>query len=798
MRRRLAALAVLASCGCAFAAPARAQETPTLRAGVGKADITPRTGFYLGGWTRADRTAHGQHTRLFSRALVLERGGRKAALVQVDLFMVPAGLVQHIGERLADRGLSEQNILISASHTHSGPGGYANFPTLNTAAPSLETATDPFTFAGFFQPSDADPQLYRFLVEQISAAIRRADDDLGPAVAGWGSSRIVGLTENRSVEAHLANHQILLERGEGNASLDPQGAEHTIDPDVDVLRVDKLLRERVRVRVRVRQRRRARQRPPRRAKACGASVSACMAAQRRRPRYRMTYRMRTRRVPVGGWSNFADHGTVTKSSFEFYNADHHASALRVFEQRVRRQGRVPAGQEVINVYGNSNEGDMSAGLDRHGPAASDYVGRVEADAMVEAWRSAKANLSATPELDVRWTRMCFCGRDTEGGAVAEQPQVGIPFLTGSEEERGPLHDITQTPLEGRRAPVDLGPHGNKIYPPGASSVPDAVPLLAVRVGSQMLVSIPGEGTKEVGARIRAGVARAVAGSGIEKVVISGLANEFILYFTTPEEYARQHYEGGNTHFGKFSANLLQQDLAQLAGTLARGEPAPPAYPFDSTNGVRPDGPAFGAGAASGTLLEQPAEGYERLAHATLAWRGGPRGLDRPVDRAFLTAERRVGGRWVAYDSDLGLAMLWTVDDDDVHRAKWEIPRSAPAGAYRFVVTAKQYRLESREFRVEPFRGLDVRQVPAPAGRVAVSLFYPEARRDIDLTFRPEFAPEGIVFFRVGGERVRVRRTISGVFSVAAAPGAPVTVDAGAATDAHGNTNGAPLSLSGRR
>ena len=786
MRRPLAALAVLLACGGASAAPAAAQDPGSLRAGVGKADITPRTGFYLGGWTRADRTAQGQHTRLFSRALVLERGGRKVALVQVDLFMVPAGLVQHIGERLTDRGLSEQNILISASHTHSGPGGYANFPTLNTAAPSLETATDPFTFAGFFQPSDADPQLYRFLVDQISAAIRRADDDLGPALAGWGSSRIVGLTENRSVEAHLADHGILLERGEGSAELDPQGAEHTIDPAVDVLRIDKLLRERVRVKVRVKQRRRTRaRRRDRRVPAFTGSV---------RPRFRVTYRTRTRRVPVGGWSNFADHGTVTKSSFEFYNADHHGSALRVFEDRIRRQGRVPAGQEVINVYGNSNEGDMSAGLDRHGPAASDYVGRVEADAMLEAWRNAKANLSATPELDVRWTRVCFCGRQTEGGAVAEQPEVGIPFLTGSEEERGPLFDITQVPFEGRRAPVELGPHGNKIYPPGASSVPDAVPLLAVRVGPRLLVSIPGEGTKEVGARIRADVLRAVAGAGIEDVVMSGLANEFVLYFTTPEEYARQHYEGGNTHFGKFASNLLKDDLARLAGTLVRGEPAPPAHPFDSTNGVRPDGPEFGAGAASGTLLEQPAGAYPRFGHATMAWQGGPQGLDRPVDRAFVTAERRVRGRWVRYDDDLGLAMLWTVDDGGRHTAKWEVPRSAPAGTYRLVVTAKQYRLETRPFAVEPFRGLAVRETPAPAGRVAVTLGYPEARRDVDLTFRPEIAPKGVVFFRVGGERVRVRRTISGVFSVAAPAGVPVVVEAGAATDAYGNTNSEPLRL----
>ena len=53
-------------------APAQAQGAE-LRAGVGKADITPRTGYYLGGWTRADRVAKGQHTRLHSRALVLQQ-----------------------------------------------------------------------------------------------------------------------------------------------------------------------------------------------------------------------------------------------------------------------------------------------------------------------------------------------------------------------------------------------------------------------------------------------------------------------------------------------------------------------------------------------------------------------------------------------------------------------------------------------------------------------------------------------------------------------------------------------------
>jgi neutral ceramidase len=760
-RATVAALVSVAACALP-AAPATAQG---LRAGVGKADITPRTGYYLGGWTRADRTAQGQHTRLFSRALVLQRGTRKVALVQVDLFMIPGGMVRHIGERLAGLGLTEQNILISASHTHSGPGGYGNFPTLNTAAPSLETATDPFSFVGLIQPQPADPQLYRFLTEQISAAIRRADRDLGPAVAGWGSSQILGLTQNRSIEAHLANHGLELERGQGSEAQDPGGYVHTIDPDVNVLRVDKFI--------------------PLRRRGRRGSPPAFTGQAGGVPR---------RRVPIGAWSTFADHGTVTKSSFEFYNADHHGSALRVFEAQVRRSGRVPASQEVLNVYGNSDEGDMSAGLTRHGPAASDEVGRVEAAAMLRAWREAGSRLSREPALDVRWTRMCFCGQETEGGAVADRPEVGIPFLTGSEEERGPLFDVTGQPLEGVRSPLDLGPHGHKLFPPGASGVPRVVPLLAVRVGPRMIVSVPGEGTKEVGARIRADVERAVAGAGIERVVVSGLANEFILYFTTPEEYARQHYEGGNTHFGTYSSNLLKAELARLAGTLARGEPPPPPEPFDATNGVLPDGPPYGSGAASGSLVAQPGAAYPRLGHAEVAWQGGAQGLDRPVDRAFVIVQRRQGRRWVRADDDLGLAMLWQVDDAGRHRARWEVPLRARTGVHRFVVQAKRYRLVSRPFRVTTFRALTVREVAAPAGRVAAQLVYPTARRDVDLTARPAQAAGGRVAFRVAGRLVRAASRTGTTFSVPAPAGASVTIGAGAARDRFGNANGAAVRL----
>ncbi|HEV3378771.1 MAG TPA: neutral/alkaline non-lysosomal ceramidase N-terminal domain-containing protein [Thermoleophilaceae bacterium] len=705
---------------------AASADAAALRAGAGKADITPRTGYYLGGWTRADRVAQGQHTRLWARALVLEQGGRKVALVAVDLFMVPGGLVKHVGDALASRGLSEQTILMSASHTHSGPGGYANFETFNTAAPSPATVSDPFSFYRLLDPKPADPQLYSFLVRRIATAIRRADADLGPAAAGWGSAELHGLTMNRSIEAHLANHGMSLERGQGSAQQDPAGVAHTIDPSVNVLRVDKIVRG--------------------------------------------------RRVPIGGWSTFADHGTVTKSSFPYYNQDHHGSALQVFERRVRRAGRVPRRQEVLNVYGNSNEGDQSAGLVRDGPAASDYVGRVEAAAMLRAWRAARPIRG--PVLDSRWTRVCFCGQPTEGGNVADYAMIGIPFLTGSEEERGPLFDLTRVPFEGTRNPLPVPGQGHKLgIPLSADSVPKAVPLMAVRVGDGVIVTLPGEPTAEVGARLRAAI------SGVGRVVVSGVANEFIQYLTTPEEYERQHYEGGSTLYGPFSSNLLGGELAELTRRLMSGEPAQAAYPFDPTNGVSPQGEPFGPGAASATVGGQPRRRYRRLERVSFTWQGGAYGVDRPLDRPFVRIERLTSSGRRTVDSDLGLGTLWKVDDKGRYEALWEVPLHVRAGRYRMLVTAKRYRLASRAFRIAPARSLTVRRVEG-----GVTIDYPAAVRDQDLRHRPASASGGVVRYREGNRTVTLRRRRGTVFPV---PGGATLVSA---RDRYGNralTSSAP-------
>src|SRR3954454_10809750 len=392
--RRLA-LALLGVVLAALALSAQARAQPKLQVGVGRADITPPTGYYMMGWVRSDARVIGQNTRLWARVVVLKRGHDKVALVSGDLNGIPGGMMAAAAERVP--GFSEENVLDSAWHTHAAPTGFYNFPTYNTVFMTIDSPTD-FDLAG-----SLDPQLYAFEVRQLAQAIHRANSDLGPGKLGWGEIQIRNLTKNRSLEAHLYDHGIHEPYGTGKVSQDPKGRVHTIDPQASVLRVDKTI---------------------------GG-----------------------RDVPVGMWSTFANHGTVNKFQFNYYNEDHHGPAMHRSEDAIRRIGNVPAGQDVVTAYGNSNEGDISSGLDRSGPAGADWVGTVESNAFMRAWREAGSSMSSSPAIDRRWTRMCWCGEDTPDGPTATPGVFGRAESTASAEGPGPLFAITRLPFEGSRLPV---------------------------------------------------------------------------------------------------------------------------------------------------------------------------------------------------------------------------------------------------------------------------------------------------------------------------------------------------------
>ena len=778
MGRRSRTLLTTALACAALLGLTGAARADTLQAGVGRADITPPTGYYLMGWVRSDSVGNGVNTRLYARAVVLEQNGRKLALVSEDLNGIPGGILAAAAQRLASRGFSQSNILDSASHTHAAPTGFYNASTYDTVFMTDSTPTK-FNVTGAI-----DPQLYAFEVRGLVTAIERADDNLGPARIGWGAERLDGLTQNRSIEAHLANYGIMEAYGTGSPQQDPFGVDNTIDPEVDVLRVDKLLRVPAPAAPsrRTAAAKHRKHRKPRRKHA--------RAAVRRHRRPHRTRRTATvlRWVPVGMWSTFANHGTVNKSTYLFYNGDHHATAQRVVESTIRSQGQVPAGQDVINSYGNSDEGDVTAGIMHSGPADAEWVGDQEAASMLAAWRQAGQNMSQSLPIEVRWTRMCFCGQAAPGGGnVASSAAFGEPQLTGSEEGRGPLYDNTHVAFEGDTSPVNDPTQGDKIvYAEGSQTVdvPKAVPLMAVRIGDRLIVSVPGEPTVGVGQMLRSAVSSAVAGSGITHVVISGLANEYDSYFTTPAEYQRQHYEGGSTLWGRYSSLVVIGMDAELAGDLVHGRDAPQPYPFDATYGLADTAPPFPTGATSATAVSQPAA-TERLNRAAFTWAGGPKGFDRPIDTPFVTIRRQVGGGWQSYTDDLGLQVRWSIDSNDHYTAEWQVPLDAPAGRYEFLITANHYTLESAPFDVSPNDHLTMSGARDAQGNLAVTLTYPSQQYQSDFTWWPATADGGDVSATVGSSPVN-GHTGSGAITVPGSAGQAVTVAPGGARDLYGN------------
>ncbi len=98
--------------------PSRAR----LVAGAATADITPRGAVFLYGYPHVPRHSTGVHDPLECAALFVSDGGTSALFLAHDLIFVPRELVLDVRRRIAAQtGVPEPAILLSATHTHSGP-----------------------------------------------------------------------------------------------------------------------------------------------------------------------------------------------------------------------------------------------------------------------------------------------------------------------------------------------------------------------------------------------------------------------------------------------------------------------------------------------------------------------------------------------------------------------------------------------------------------------------------------------------------------------------------------------------
>ncbi len=93
-----------------------------LTAGVARSVINPPVGVDLSGYASRTSGSIGIHDDLYAKALVISDGISKAAIVTLDLLGLDAQQVADVrAEISAKTDIPSGNILISASHTHTGP-----------------------------------------------------------------------------------------------------------------------------------------------------------------------------------------------------------------------------------------------------------------------------------------------------------------------------------------------------------------------------------------------------------------------------------------------------------------------------------------------------------------------------------------------------------------------------------------------------------------------------------------------------------------------------------------------------
>ncbi len=626
----------------------------------------------MGGSGPEGRRSTGYRTRLYAGALVMEDpSGERIALVVADLPHISANLHRLTAARLVESlGLGADRLIMSATHTHSGPGHFYGERQYNANASRV---------GGY------DPRVTDLLVAGITRAVEQAAAAARPAAVAWETTRVAGVTWNRSLEAYCRNVEFA-----GDSLCRKRDPRNEVDQTLFMLRVDAL------------------------------------STGDEKP------------VPLGSYSVFALHGTALPSLNTLLDGDAH---VRIVGQ-IAPHADSAAGRPTVHLLANGAEGDVAPVIDRgacevprpglfdpvpmprgpgelvdfiepsrriaeqcvaHAIEEVDRIAAAVADRANDLYDSLGSSLGAVGTIRRAFATEWLPGRDGLCGA----PEVGSSTAAGAEgletRVRGwrwLVYGVLRLGLEEGESGVDRknqGCHAPKrtllgpvqaIAVVGEHGFPETAQLTVVRIDSLLLGAVPAEVTTTAGRRMRARMAEAAtaAGGPVEEPVLIGLANGFLQYVTTGEEYAAQHYEGGSGLYGPGMAGFLERRLSELAGRLSSTQPSPvvqvgpiTAYPGPPSEimakaSAGPPGPIA-------TAIELRCDRGGLVAE----WLDLAPGRILPRDSAWVRIERETGpDTWeeVAVDGD-GRVEITAVKSRGSSGFEWRADwRRPPSGRFR--------------------------------------------------------------------------------------------------------------------
>ena len=185
-----------------------------LKVGIAQVDYTPEIGLPLMGNFRDDYACRGVHDPLYARAIVFANPtGAKAALLSLDICILNRGNVSMMRQFISSRcDIAAENILIAATHTHSGPA-----TMLHGLMPSADSAN-----------------IETFL-QKAATAVVKANENIKDSTLAVGYSSEDRISFVRRLNCKDGNTHMNWEKLDPDFVIEPLGA---IDPQVITLTVE--------------------------------------------------------------------------------------------------------------------------------------------------------------------------------------------------------------------------------------------------------------------------------------------------------------------------------------------------------------------------------------------------------------------------------------------------------------------------------------------------------------------------------------------------------------------------------
>ena len=563
------------------------------RAGMAKADITVyEPGMQMFGWAMHFNTSLGVATPLHARALVVDDGsGAPAAFVVCDLGIISLALRARVVELLAadpaTAAITGDRLMLSATHTHSGPSGFNSYLFYSLTGPGFSA------------------RVLDHIASGVVAAIREAAARLAPATLSLVHGELplsVPIAFNRALKPYRRNPEHA-----DTAGLTPETATRRT---MTLLRVDT---------------------------ADGAPIGLVS-----------WFATHATTVHADNTLIHADHKGLAAVDTERAFADRGAPGfVAIYAQeaagdvspnfRYHRKRKIRVG-----VSDDDNESCAFVADAQRRLAMELHAAAQPGDRL----RPRIRGLLRYVDMNAAPVDPAFRTADAPDDATTAPAVMGIGLMEGTQEGPGPLlllrptlrrvyGALAATQRLVARTPSALTrrfPHGPKLVflqahkgidgrafgafsvrrpiLPGVVDpvvriyrgflradavgedpwVPALLPLQVLQLGHLVLATIPAEPTTTAGQRCREAVLRAFAahdhyndhyndhgrdhGDGVSapSVVVQGYANDYASYVTTAEEYDLQYYEGSSTLYGRNTLGGMLTALTELATAVAADRP----------------------------------------------------------------------------------------------------------------------------------------------------------------------------------------------------------------------------------